>query len=767
MSHSNCSILTLVASTKRPNDDGATYPNKRAKLNHALLERLNVFVPPGASTPPPSHSVAPTGASPSTTLTDAPSGDIFNWGASVDATFEKAAVACMQIDEGNDQLTDVLCKVLQEWVCKSAYSIPHFLNLMGDYVSGVRKVVQSMNGNPRNCQRHLVNRLHRIMKKLIIAQIDSGMKLTECNPLLYGLIHCGKTVCDAPDLYGCLRDIGNTKTVDMVECNRVGRSVLFSYIDERRGNRQTKTPFSWNESAFPTTTRDPSGSVSSKIGDSLTDDAADGNPVSPGATSAASPPANSEPINGETTSEPNNGGTNRDEPNSGETNGDTSNSSGSTSPSTDGAVAVPTDGDAAATDETATTRPAGDTETNGDASNSGSTAAGPSTDGSTLIDGEAPAPVPSGTTEHDDNENLPPGRVGEAPHVLSGTPGDTETNGDASNNSGSTAAGPSADGSPPIDGEAPAPVPSGITENDDGENLPTGRFRKKRLGMGRPSDSKLSVRQREANWNGHLPLSLINLGVDGAMQYEVPDHLKVPLIILQPDEVDGHEAVKFLREKPQITSQNADTGNKDEKKIYYLFPCDEKVSDCVPESLRTLYFEHIKPLVDHVCNELGDGWQVYRKSESLLCDYRTKNNQGVHVDGWNRSAIAMNIVVMAEEGAAPKLNVVKGSHNLVNHILGTESKRHFGDLLQEDYEMIENAAHSFLPIQVEYPTGSPILSLENVFHGGVSTDGKVVIKYHCMFHREELYEPNAGEVPRHTSVELRTRLENVWRVRIY
>jgi hypothetical protein len=81
----------------------------------------------------------------------------------------------------------------------------------------------------------------------------------------------------------------------------------------------------------------------------------------------------------------------------------------------------------------------------------------------------------------------------------------------------------------------------------------------------------------------------------------------------------------------------------------------------------------------------------------------------------------MNIVVMIEEGAVPKLNVVRGSHNLVNHILGTESQRNFGELLHEDYEMMENAADSFSPIQVEYPTGSPILSLENVFHGGLRT----------------------------------------------
>jgi hypothetical protein len=206
-----------------------------------------------------------------------------------------------------------------------------------------------------------------------------------------------------------------------------------------------------------------------------------------------------------------------------------------------------------------------------------------------------------------------------------------------------------------------------------------------------------------------------------------------------------------------IASQKGDEkGRPCLKKIRYINDIDSRLPLGMPESLKSMYTNYLKPLRDSVLVQLGGGWEILVSSECYLLD-QTYHDQHLHIDGESQSGLALNIVVMVEEGYQPQFNVVSGSHRLMSSILTTLESR---SLNEDDYKELMSIASSMPLERLNYPTGYPILSLDQALHGGVSTGGKWVVKYHCMFVRSALIHSDAKLLPRHDDTRFRSIVEN-------
>ena len=285
-------------------------------------------------------------------------------------------------------------------------------------------------------------------------------------------------------------------------------------------------------------------------------------------------------------------------------------------------------------------------------------------------------------------------------------------------------------------------------DSDDDPPAPTGATnkKKKKPKAQRGADSKYSGRpgSRRADSNtGRVALIMFQLVVIGAMILEdfgfITGRPKVPVARLSADDIREHPWPAYVRNGSQIISQT--TGSKILRKIK-MNP-NGSLPLGMPADLKHLYRDHLVPLREDVLQALGPGWEMLAGTECFLLDC-TDGDQRLHVDGVSESGIAMNIVVMVEGEYQPEFNIVPGSHQVMSVLFNAENN---GTLTGPELEVLKNIAASLYLQRLKYKDGYPILSLEHALHGGVSTGGKWVMKYHCMFRRSGINSLNPSHLP--------------------
>jgi hypothetical protein len=197
------------------------------------------------------------------------------------------------------------------------------------------------------------------------------------------------------------------------------------------------------------------------------------------------------------------------------------------------------------------------------------------------------------------------------------------------------------------------------------------------------------------------------------------------------------------KEGKTIKSQIRHPSSTDVKKLLPLRPAGTLTCG-KPDILKTVYEgaqgieEKVKAVIALLGGK-GDGaYRVLLQSECLIAD-ATDKDQHIHQDGQptgSSPVIAVNILLYSEMGDDVKFNIVPKSHIVMNRLrrqeltLSSESKS-LGHCEGFDYDGC-GLLDSLRVEQVVYTPGYPMLSIENAFHGGVSTRGARVLKYHCL-----------------------------------
>jgi hypothetical protein len=161
-----------------------------------------------------------------------------------------------------------------------------------------------------------------------------------------------------------------------------------------------------------------------------------------------------------------------------------------------------------------------------------------------------------------------------------------------------------------------------------------------------------------------------------------------------------------------------------------------KLTGAVSQSplLYSLYNSRITPILQVLLEILGPGWSLCQSSECFLYD-RTTADQKIHTDGEEGCVLSLNLLIAKSLDSTVELNFVKGSHKMMCDISLKNPKLHAVDIGEDDFDYRKLIVSLDNPLEVSklpYSDGYPILSWQHLLHGGVSTSGKEVIKYHCM-----------------------------------